>query len=362
MVSQNLQPQSLRPIRVLIVDDSSVVRHLLKQELAKDPQIVVVGAAPDPYVARDMVVALKPDVLTLDVEMPRMDGITFLRKLMVHHPMPVIIVSSLTATGTKTAIDALAAGAVEVVAKPGSAYTVEALSPILIQKIKHAARAKVSARTAEQPMAGEIDAHPTAMAQTTDQVIAVGASTGGVQALTTLFSSFPANAPGTVVVQHMPPKFTKSFADRLNGMCKVRVSEANNGDSVVPGKVLIAPGGHHMVLRRSGAHYFVEIKDGPEVFHQRPSVDVLFNSDAHVAGANAVGAILTGMGADGAAGLLKMRTAGAQTIAQDEASCVVFGMPMEAIKCGGAEHVVSLPSIAKTIINLARRQSAPSLT
>jgi two-component system chemotaxis response regulator CheB len=365
MVAPTPQPPApaARAIRVLIVDDSAVVRQLLTRELARDPQIQVVGAAPDPYVARDKIVELRPDVLTLDVEMPRMDGISFLKKLMQFFPMPVIVVSSLTQTGTQTAIDAMAAGAVDVVAKPGSAYSVEALSPLLIQKIRLASRARVCAARATTSAPAIASAHddaPRALSQTTHKVIAIGASTGGVQALTTVLSAFPADAPGTVIVQHMPPRFTASFASRLNSMCRVRVKEAGDGDLVAPGHVLIAPGGMHMILRRSGAQYLVQVKDGPEVFHQRPSVEVLFNSVAQVAGANAVGAILTGMGADGATGLLAMRKAGAATLAQDEASCVVFGMPMEAIKCGGAEHVVPLDDVAKTLINLVRRPHAPA--
>jgi two-component system chemotaxis response regulator CheB len=358
-----LPPPGGRPIRVLIVDDSAVVRQLLTRELAKDPQIQVVGAAPDPYVARDKIVELRPDVLTLDVEMPRMDGISFLKKLMQFFPIPVIVVSSLTQTGTQTAIDAMAAGAVDVVAKPGSAYSVEALSPLLVQKIKHASRARVQIRKAPsgpQPGAVGHDDAPRALSQTTHKVLAIGASTGGVQALTTVLTAFPADAPGTLIVQHMPPKFTASFAQRLDGLCRVRVKEAVDGDLVAPGQVLIAPGGMHMVLRRSGAQYYAQVKDGPEVFHQKPSVEVLFNSVAQVAGANAVGAILTGMGADGATGLLAMRKAGAPTVAQDEASCVVFGMPMEAIKCGGAEHVLPLDDVARTLITLSRRQPVAS--
>jgi two-component system chemotaxis response regulator CheB len=361
MVAPTPQPPSAagRVIRVLVVDDSAVVRQLLTRELVKDPQIQVVGSAPDPYVARDKIVELRPDVLTLDVEMPRMDGISFLKKLMQFFPMPVIVVSSLTQTGTQTAIDAMAAGAVDVVAKPGSAYSVEALSPILIQKIKLASRARVTATRPASAAAAHDDDAPRALSATTHKVIAIGASTGGVQALTTVLSAFPADAPGTVIVQHMPPKFTASFASRLDGMCKVRVKEAVDGDLVKPGHVLIAPGGMHMILRRSGAQYLVQVKDGPEVFHQRPSVEVLFNSVAQAAGANAVGAILTGMGADGAAGLLNMRNAGARTVAQDEASCVVFGMPMVAIKCGAAEQVVPLRDVCRTLITLARRIGAP---
>lgn len=340
----------VQKVKVLVVDDSAVVRQLLTRELGRNDRIEIVGAAPDPYVARDKIVELQPDVLTLDVEMPRMDGITFLRKLMQHHPMPVIVVSSLTASGTKTAIEAMEAGAVDIVCKPGSSYSVGDLSGMLCEKILSAARAKII-RRAPSPTAPL--ATPTAMTATTDKVLAIGASTGGVQALTEVLTRFPAGAPGTVIVQHMPAKFTASFAERLNSICNVRVKEACDGDAVIPGQVLIAPGGMHMLLKRSGARYYVEIKDGPEVFHQRPSVEVLFNSVAKIAGANAVGAILTGMGADGAKGLLSMRQAGARTIAQDEQSCVVFGMPMEAIKCGAAERVVPLTDVARNLLQLA---------
>jgi len=336
-------------VKVLIVDDSAVVRQMLSHQLSRDKGILVVGTAPDPFVARDKIIELKPDVLTLDIEMPRMDGITFLRKLMIHHPMPVIVLSSLTAEGTETALQALEAGAVEVLSKPSSAYSVDDLGTMLIAKIKGAARARIRPSAARPP-----SAPPLAMAATTDKLLAVGASTGGVQALSELLPAFPPNAPGTVIVQHMPAMFTTSFAQRLNSMCKVEVREAANGDSVVPGRVLIAPGGFHTTLRRSGARYYVEIKDGPEVHHQRPSVDVLFDSVAKYAGANAVGAILTGMGADGADGMLNMRRAGAKTIAQDERSCIVFGMPMEAIKRGAAEHVMPLSEIAPAMMKLAQ--------
>lgn len=342
-----------RPIKVLIVDDSAVVRQLLTRDLAKAPGIEVVGSAPDPYVARDKIVQLQPDVLTLDVEMPRMDGITFLRKLMQHHPMPVVVVSSLTGAGTQTAIDALAAGAVDVVGKPGSAYSLGDVSAMLIEKIRMAARAKVVQREAPQ-------VEKLSLSQTTDVVIAIGASTGGVQALTTVLPSLPPSTPGIVVVQHMPAKFTASFAQRLDQLCAMRVKEAADGDPVLPGRVLIAPGGFHMMLKRSGARYQVEVRDGPPVFHQRPSVDVLFHSVARYAGANAIGAVLTGMGADGAEGLLSMRKAGARTIAEDESSCIVFGMPAEAIKCGGAERVVPLKDIARTILQQVQQGSRSS--
>lgn len=342
---------SSRAIKVLIVDDSAVVRQLLTRELSKDPMIRVVGSAPDPYVARDKIVELEPDVLTLDVEMPRMDGITFLRKLMQFHPMPVIVLSSLTATGTRTAIDALSAGAVEVLCKPAGSFSVETMTTQLAQRIKTAARTRPPRPAAAATAA--VATPQLSMSETTNKIFALGASTGGVQALTTVLTAFPANAPGTVVAQHMPPKFTASFAARLNECCKVKVKEAEHGDTVVTGQVLLAPGGKHMVLRRSGALYHVELNEGPEVHHQRPSVDVLFDSVADYAGRNSVGAILTGMGADGAAGLLKMRKAGARTIAQDEASCIVFGMPMEAIKVGAAERVAPLDDVARILIQFA---------
>jgi two-component system, chemotaxis family, protein-glutamate methylesterase/glutaminase len=340
-----------RPVKVLIVDDSAVVRNMLSRELAKDKEIEIVGSAPDPYVARDMIVDLKPDVITLDIEMPRMDGITFLQKLMKHFPLPVIVVSSLTATGTQTAIDAMASGAVEVMCKPGSAYSVGNMAAELAQKIKTAARASV--RKIDKPT----KPIATSLSATTEKIIAIGASTGGVQALETVLTSFPAASPGTLVVQHMPAKFTASFAQRLNGLCQVRVHEAADGDTVLPGHVLIAPGGFHMLLRRSGARYYVEVKEGPEVHHQRPSVEVMLNSVAKCAGANAVGAILTGMGADGAEGMLNMRRAGAHTIAQDEATCVVYGMPMEAVKKGAAEKSAPLGDVARQIFNYLQTMS-----
>jgi two-component system chemotaxis response regulator CheB len=336
-------------IKVLIIDDSAVVRQLLTRELSRDPGIEVVGCAPDPFVARDKIIQLKPDVLTLDVEMPRMDGITFLRKLMAQRPMPVIVLSSLSAQGTDTAIQALEAGAVEVLCKPSSAYSVRDLGATLIASVKMAARAQVKKMASSPPPAA-----PLSMTATPDRILAIGSSTGGVQALTEVLQAFPGNAPGTVIVQHMPALFTSSFASRLNDCCQVEVREAVNGESVVPGRVLIAPGGFHSAVRRSGARYYVEVKDGPEVHHQKPAVDVLFDSVAKYAGANAVGAILTGMGADGAAGLLNMRRAGARTIAQDEKTCIVFGMPMEAIKCGAAEQVLPLSEIAPALIKLSQ--------
>jgi two-component system chemotaxis response regulator CheB len=348
-----------RKVRVLVIDDSAVVRTVLCRELAKDDAIEVVGTAPDPYEARDRIVELNPDVLTLDIEMPRMDGITFLRRLMQHHPMPVIVLSSLTAQGTRTAVEALEAGAVEVLAKPGSSFSVGNMARDLIDRIKAAARTRVlHLNLPQRPLANRPPATPTAPVSrlaTSEKIIAIGASTGGVQAITHILSEFPSDAPGTVIVQHMPEKFTRSFADRLNNTCQVRVKEAEDGDGVFAGQVLIAPGGRHMILRRTGARYGVQIKDGPEVFHQKPSVEVLFQSVAQCAGANALGAILTGMGADGAQGLLLMRQAGARTLAQDEATSVVFGMPQEAIKCGAAEIIAGLPDIAGRLLTTIRQ-------
>ncbi|HPU98018.1 MAG TPA: chemotaxis response regulator protein-glutamate methylesterase [Candidatus Hydrogenedentes bacterium] len=347
-----------KPVRVLIVDDSALVRKILSEELARDPEIEVVGTATDPYVARDKIVQLKPDVVTLDIEMPRMDGLTFLRKLMKHYPLPVIVVSSLTKKGGDLALEALESGAVDVMCKPGAAYTVGDMSVELIDKIKAAARVRVARRTqTDTPAIGQTPiVRSTAMSRTTYKVIAIGASTGGTEALTALLRVLPADAPGIVIVQHMPEHFTRSFADRLNQLCAVEVKEAANDDTVMPGRVLIAPGNYHMLLRRSGARYYVEVKSGPLVSRHRPSVDVLFKSTAQTAGRNAVGVILTGMGRDGAEGMKMMHDAGAKTIAQDEASCVVFGMPKEAIALGGVDFVLPLNQIAQKMLRLAEEE------
>jgi two-component system, chemotaxis family, protein-glutamate methylesterase/glutaminase len=341
-------------VKVLVVDDSAIVRKVLSEELSRERGIEVVGTAPDPYVARDKIVRLKPDVITLDIEMPRMDGLTFLKKLMRHYPMPVIIVSSLTKKGGSLAMEALSLGALEVICKPSAAYSVGDMSLQLADKIKAVARVDV-----RRNMPPPDDAVPVrketpaqALSATTNKIIAIGASTGGTEAIKAVLTGMPPNSPGIVVVQHMPAKFTTSFAERLDSLCAVNVKEAEDGDSVVNGRVLIAPGNYHMLLRRSGARYFVQVKTGPMVHHQRPSVDVLFKSMADYAGSNAVGVILTGMGADGADGLLKMREAGARTIAQDEQSCVVFGMPKEAIKLGAAEKVVPLQQVTKTSLEM----------
>ena len=336
-------------IRVLIVDDSAVVRKVLTEELARADGIEVVGSAPDPYVARDLIVSLTPDVLTLDVEMPRMDGISFLERLMQFHPMPVVVVSSLTPHNSELALRALSLGAVEVVPKPGSTYSVPDVSRILVQAIRAAARARVSAL---QPSAGKPPtiAAPAAL-KTTHKVLAIGASTGGTRAIEAVLTSLPASAPGTVIVQHMPEGFTAGFAARMNTICPMEVREAQDGDYLAPGLALIAPGGRHLVLTHSGARYMVSTKDGPPVHHQRPAVDILFQSVARCAGRNAIGVLLTGMGAAGARGLLEMKSSGAHTIAEAEETCVVFGMPHEAIKLGAAEEITPLPRIAAGILS-----------
>lgn len=336
-------------VKVLIVDDSAVVRKIFSSELSRDPGIKIVGTAPDPYIARDKILELRPDVITLDVEMPRMDGISFLRRLMKHHPVPTIVVSSLTPQGGRVAMEALAAGAVDVMCKPGESYTVGDMAIDLIEKIKAAACVKVSkVVSSEPPQQGP---KRLALTKTTTKVVAIGASTGGTQALQEVLTGMPSNAPAIVVVQHMPESFTRAFADRLNGLCAIEVREAKDGDSVGAGLALIAPGNQHIVLNRSGASYYVQVKQGPRVNRFRPSVDVLFRSVARYAGTNAVGAILTGMGSDGAAGLLEMKNSGAYTIAQDEASCVVFGMPKEAIRMGGVTNTVPLNKITAEILS-----------
>lgn len=339
-------------IKVLVVDDSAVVRQVLSTELAKTPDIEVVGTAVDPYIARDKIVALNPDVITLDMEMPRMDGLTFLAKLMRYHPMPVVVLSSLTPAGSQSALRALELGAVEVLCKPGSSYSVGEVSAILSDKIRAAAAARFPARVSDAVAEAPCDVTPPPLLQTTHKVLALGASTGGTEALRQVLTRLPATTCGTVIVQHMPEHFTATFAQRLNELCEMEVREAKDRDPVIPGVALLAPGNHHMVLVRSGARYYVEIKGGPPIYHQRPSVDVLFHSVARQAGSNAIGAIMTGMGADGAKGLLAMRQAGARTIAQDEASCVVFGMPREAIKAGAADQVLPLNRIAPGILHL----------
>lgn len=343
----------LRNIKVLIVDDSAVVRKVFSEQLSKQKGIEVVGTAPDPYAARDKIVSLKPDVITLDIEMPRMDGITFLKKLMQYYPLPVIIVSSLTTKGSKLALEALSIGALEVISKPCEAYSVGDMSVQLAEKIRAVYGAKkvpAISRVPDRPLEGKNESK--ALSATTNKIIAIGASTGGTEAVKQVLIRMPGNSPGVLVVQHMPPRFTASFAERLNELCSMSVKEAVNGDTVMGGQVLIAPGNFHMLLKRSGARYFVEVKTGPLVHYQRPAVDVLFKSVAKYAGANALGIILTGMGKDGAAGLLDMKKAGSVNIAQDENSSVVFGMPREAIALGAADYILDIGSIAGKAVSL----------
>jgi len=344
-------PNSGRRVRVLVVDDSAVVRNVFHQGLARDPDVEVVGTAPDPYVARDLILEKEPDVITLDLEMPRMDGITFLHKIMRYRPTPVIVVSSLTPSGGALALEALAAGACDVMCKPGGSYSVGDMTADLLQKVKDVAAAGIRAvpATADPPRPVR------ALTRTTNQVVAIGASTGGTVAVERILRSLPHNAPGIIITQHMPELFTRYFAGRLKEASHLDVREAQGGESVVPGVALVAPGNRHLLLRRSGARYLTEIKEGPRVNRHRPSVDVMFRSVAHSAGRNAVGVLLTGMGGDGAQGLLAMHEAGAHTVAQDEASSVVFGMPKVAIELGAVDRVLPVDRIAGEILDAAER-------
>jgi two-component system chemotaxis response regulator CheB len=344
-----------REIRVLVVDDSSVVRRVFSEQLSRQKDIQVVGTAPDPYVARDKIVRLKPDVLTLDIEMPRMDGITFLKKLMTHYPLPVIIVSSLSHKGSELAMQALQYGALEVISKPDSAYTVGDMSLQLAEKIRAVHGAKLpQVKPGKDPGQAADRPRSRALARTTNQVIAIGASTGGTEAIKNVLTRMPHNSPGMVVVQHMPAQFTTSFAQRLDELCQINVREAKDGDTVSNGLALLAPGNFHMLLKRSGARYHVQVKTGPLVHYQRPAVDVLFKSVARYAGKNALGVILTGMGRDGAAGLLEMKQAGAVTLAQDEDSCVVYGMPKEAVQVGAVDYIEGIHQISDKLISILR--------
>jgi two-component system chemotaxis response regulator CheB len=345
-------------IRVLVVDDSAVVRQTLKEVLSSDPEIDVIGTASDPFVAAERIQEEVPDVITLDIEMPRMDGLTFLRKIMSQHPIPVVICSSLAEEGAQSTLNALEYGAVDVIAKPrlGAKQFLEDSRIALCDAVKGAAGARPQllrpSHKVEPKLTADAILSPgaRAMVETTEKVVVIGASTGGTEALKLLLESLPADSPGIVIVQHMPELFTRAFALRLDGLCNITVKEAETNDSVIRGRALIAPGNHHLLLKRSGARYYVEIKDGPLVCRHRPSVDVLFRSAARYAGRNVVGAILTGMGDDGARGMLEMKQAGAATIAQDESTCVVFGMPKEAIRLGGVDRVLPLETIAGAIL------------
>jgi len=353
-------------IKVLIIDDSAVVRQALEKTLSSDKEIEVVGTASDPYMAARKMQTVEPDVITLDVEMPRMDGITFLQKLMSQHPIPVVICSSLADRGSETGIKALELGAVDIINKPklGTKQFLEESRILICDVVKAAAQTrhrknrepvkmiKPSAKLTADAMLPK--SNSKAMVQTTEKIVVVGASTGGTEALRVFLEALPPDAPGMVIVQHMPENFTTAFANRLDSLCQVSVREAVNNDSVVRGRALIAPGNRHCLLKRSGARYFVEVKEGPLVSRHRPSVDVLFRSASRYAGKNACGVIMTGMGDDGARGLLELKENGATTIAQDEATCVVFGMPNEAIKLGAADKILPLEQIAAEVIRICR--------
>ena len=339
-------------IRVLIVDDSALMRQVLATLLSKDSGIEVIGSAPDPFIAREKIKALNPDVITLDVEMPKMDGLTFLEKLMRGHPMPAVMVSSLTEVGCQTTLRALELGAVDFITKPKIDLRegMEEVALDLIAKVKAAAQAKVKGRGAGSKGVTAPLTPEAAMIKTTDTIIAIGSSTGGTEAVKDVLMALPPNTPPILIIQHMPEHFTKTWADRMNSLCQISVKEAEDGDSVLSGHALVAPGSYHMTLVRSGARYSVQINQNPPVNRHRPSVDVTFASVAQYAGANAIGVILTGMGGDGAKEMLTMKQAGAFTIAQDEASCVVFGMPKEAIKLGGVDKILPLSEIPAAIV------------
>ena len=342
-------------IRVLIVDDSAIVRSILSESLAAEPDLTVVGAAPDPYIARDKILALEPDVVTLDVDMPRMDGLTFLTKLMRFHPLPVIIISSLGQSSCHMAIEALRLGAVEVLAKPSSPCSVGELRTVLANKIRAAAAARLRCLPEDPPGPASASAPaPVSGSFNPATIVAMGASTGGTEAIRKVLVGLPEDFPGILVVQHIPAGFSRAFAQSLNQLCRMEVKEACDGDLVASGRVLIAPGDYHMLLRRSGTTPKVVVKGGPRVNYQRPSVDVLFSSVAEDCEANAVGVLLTGMGSDGAQGLLRMKRSGAFTIAQDESTSVVFGMPREAARLGGVCQVLPLGQVRQAVLDAAR--------
>ncbi len=356
-----MQPGSIdkrkdrRRIRVLVVDDSAIVRKILSDALQKHEDLEVVGTAPDPYIAREKIIALAPDVLTLDLEMPRMDGLTFLKKLMHYHPMPVIVISSLGQASCAQAVEALRLGAVEVLGKPSGPYSVGELQTTLAAKVHAAGSARLRGKWLRDKNADAVvsaPASPVPALRTIDQsvLIAIGASTGGTEAIEQVLLGMPEDCPPIVITQHIPAGFSLAFANRLNKSCRIHVKEAVDGDLTAPGRALLAPGSFHMVVKRQGTGYRVQVQDGPMVCYQKPSVDVMFASVAEAAKANAIGVLLTGMGADGARGLLKMHNAGAWTLAQNEATCVVFGMPREAVKVGAVDTVAALHDVARLIL------------
>ena len=355
-------------IKVLVVDDSALVRKILAEELNRQNDIEVVGTAIDPYAARDKIVELKPDVLTLDLEMPRMDGLSFLAKLMKHYPMPVVVVSSLTPKNSENALMALRLGAVDVICKPGSAYSTQNISVQIVKAIRTASVARFERAAAQgydasngKEPAGLAPVREAGLIHTTSKMIAIGASTGGTRAIELVLKALPPDTPGIAMVQHMPPVFTTTFAERLNQISPLEVREACDRDRISPGLALLAPGNYHMQVEKSGANYYVRIKQGPPVHHQRPSVDVLFQSVAEAAGVNATGVLMTGMGSDGAKGMLAMKNAGAHNIVQNEATSVVFGMPREAIKIGAASEITALADIPGSIVaNVKKGKTAQS--
>jgi two-component system, chemotaxis family, protein-glutamate methylesterase/glutaminase len=340
-----------RKIRVLIVDDSAIVRKILSEALSAEDDIEVVGTAPDPYVARDKILALSPDVITLDIEMPRMDGLSFLKKLMQYRPTPTVMISSLAQSSCSVVLEAMECGAVEVLAKPGSAYSVGELRLVLANKVRAAAVAKVKAT---EPSPKDSPAPPVQSLKKLNHrgMIVIGASTGGTEAVREILQEMPANSPPILVVQHIPQGFSRAFAERLDRLCAIRVKEAADGDEVSSGQALIAPGDFHMMLQNGSEPRRVSIKSGPRICYQRPAVDVLFQSVAAAVGKDAVGVLLTGMGSDGAQGMLKMKQAGARTIAQDESTCVVYGMPREAVRLGAVDQILRLQDIAPALCRL----------
>ena len=349
-----------KKIRVLVVDDSAVVRRMISDALAQDPEIEVVGTACDPYVARDMILQLEPDVLTLDIEMPRMDGLTFLKILQEHRPMPVIIVSSLTTAGSQLALRAMDLGAVDVVAKQSSAWNIGSLRDQLAHRVKGAARARLSLLRQAAPANGTTET--TAGIQFSPrQLVVIGASTGGTEAVKSVLTRLPAELPGICIVQHIPPVFSRTFAERLNECCALEVREAAHGDEVRPGTALIAPGDYHMVVESTGTGYRVRLRQDPPIHFTRPAVDMLFNSAAQCAGRHAVGVLLTGMGRDGAQGMQQLKAAGAMNLAQNEATCVVYGMPRAAVDLGVVDRVLPLDHSPHAIIH-ALREHAPQIS
>lgn len=348
-------------IKVLVVDDSALIRSLLKEIIEQDPELQLVGQAPDAYVARDLIKQLNPDVITLDIEMPRMDGLTFLEKLMAARPTPVIMISSLTEAGSEATFRAMELGAVDFVAKPklGIREGMEAYAEDIIEKLKAASRARLRRVPPDRaPPAGGVEkaSTPRMPIVGTEKIIAIGASTGGTEAIKDVLIDMPADSPGIVITQHMPPGFTRTFAERLNRLSRLHVIEARGGERILPGHAFVAPGDHHLLVERSGANYVTRLSDAPQVHRHRPAVDPMFESVAKCAGRNVIAALLTGMGKDGAIGLRTIREAGGYTVAQDEASCVVYGMPREAVLLGGAEEVLSLEQIAEALMQQVRKR------